>query len=76
MLIVPAPNGFTYVIRGGDVVISHHGRVATTLRGQRAADFLHEVGTGDDQELMARLTGNYRRGNERQARNHPRNRGR
>ncbi len=25
-------------------------------------------------KLMARLTGNYRRGNERQARNHPRNR--
>ena len=32
--------------------------------------------TGDPQELMARLTGNYRRGNERQARQHPRNRSR
>ena len=29
----------------------------------------------DAQELMARLTGNYRRGNERTARQHPRNRG-
>ncbi len=28
---------------------------------------------GDPQEVMARLTGNYKRGNERTARNHPRN---
>lgn len=73
---MPGPDGFTYVVRGSDVVISHHGRVATTLRGARAVDFLRDVESADDQELMARLTGNYRRGNERQARNHPRNRGR
>lgn len=60
--------------RGGEVVISHHGRVATTLRGRRAADFLEDVEDEDAQELMARLTGNYRHGNERRARNHPRNR--
>ena len=59
---------------GDDVVISHHGRAVTTLRGARAAAFLEDVELGDDQELMARVTGNYRRGNERQARNHPRNR--
>jgi hypothetical protein len=35
---------------------------------------LEEVGEGDGQELMARLTGNYKRGNERLARQHPRNR--
>jgi hypothetical protein len=28
---------------------------------------------GNEQELMARLTGNYKRGNERVARTHPRN---
>jgi hypothetical protein len=28
----------------------------------------------DEQELMARVTGNYRRGNERASRDHPRNR--
>lgn len=49
--------------KNGDVVISHHGRVATTLRGRRA--------DGDGQELMARLAGNYKRGNERDSRNHP-----
>ncbi|GMA41280.1 hypothetical protein [Mobilicoccus caccae] len=73
---MPAPEGFAYVVRGADVVISHHGRPVTTLRGRRAAAFLDDVEREDPQELMARLTGNYRRGNERQARNHPRNRGR
>ena len=70
---MPRPTGFAYVVRGGDVVITHHDKVATTLRGRRAADFLDDVEAGDAQELMARLTGNYRRGNERQARRHPRN---
>lgn len=59
----------------GEVVVLHHGRRATTLRGDRAAAFLVDVESGDPQELMARLTGNYRRGNERTARRHPRNAG-
>lgn len=58
---VPRPHGFDYVLRGDDVVISHHGRVASTLRGPRARAFLDEVNDQDPQELMARLTGNYRR---------------
>ena len=62
---MPRPTGFAYVVRGGDVVITHHDKVATTLRGRRAADFLDDVEAEDAQELMARLTGNYRRGNER-----------
>ena len=67
--------GFDWLERkNGDVVITHHGRTAATLRGRRAAEFLDDVGGSHDQELMARLTGNYRRGNERQSRNHPRNR--
>jgi hypothetical protein len=69
--------GFDFQVRAdGSVVITHHGRVATTLRGQRAEAFLAEVEGGDGQELMARVTGNYKHGNERQARNHPRNRNR
>lgn len=71
---MPGPEGFDYVVRGDQVVISHQGRAATTLRGWRAQEFLDDVQSQDPQELMARLTGNYRRGNERQARNHPRNR--
>lgn len=73
---MPGPDGFDYMERGGDVVITHRGKPATTLRGAKAAAFLEDVEQENPQELMARLTGNYRRGNERQARNHPRNRGR
>ena len=43
--------------KNGDVVIAHHGRVATTLRGDRADQFVEDVVDGDEQELMARLTG-------------------
>ncbi|MBC9733615.1 hypothetical protein [Nocardioides marmotae] len=68
------PEGFAYVRRGdGSVVVTHHGRVAATLRGGRAAEFLAEV-EDDPQLAMARWTGNYRHGNERTARQHPRNR--
>lgn len=70
--------GFGYRIRkSGEVEIVHRGRVASTLRGADADDFLAEVEGGDEasaQQLMARITGNYKRGNERQASQHPRNR--
>lgn len=69
-----SPEGFEYVRRAdGSVVITHHGRVAAKLRGGRAAEFLAEV-EDDPQLVMARWTGNYRHGNERVARQHPRNR--
>ncbi|MFJ8081736.1 hypothetical protein ACIQ6Y_14100 [Streptomyces sp. NPDC096205] len=74
---MPAPSGFTYSSHGdGSVVITHRGRRAATLRGDRAARFLDEVGAGDAQLVMARWTGSYKFGNERTARDHPRNRGR
>ena len=67
-------DGFDFdVRRDGTVVITHHGRRATVLRGARAEEFLVEV-DDDPQGVMARWTGNYKRGNERQARQHPRNR--
>ena len=69
-----APSGFDWSEqKNGDIVITHNGRTAATLRGARAAEFVRECDQGDDQELMARLTGNYKRGNERKARDHPRN---
>lgn len=61
----------------GEVVIHHRGRLATTLRAAAAEVFLAEIDGADfaeQQQLMARVTGNYRRGNERLAKNHPRNR--
>lgn len=70
-----APEGFAWQRRkNGDIVITHRGAVATVLRGTKAANFAADAETGDDQALMARVTGNYKRGNERQARDHPRNR--
>jgi hypothetical protein len=74
---VPAPDGFAWTQRkNGDVVITHQGRLAATLRGDCADEFIDDVGDSSDQELMARLTGNYKRGNERQGRDHPRNKDR
>ena len=68
------PQGFAYAVRGNDVVLTHRGAPATVLRGRRAQDFLSAVADGaEPQPLMARLTGSYRRGNERAARQHPRN---
>lgn len=63
-----APSGFAFTVRGSAVHITHDGRAATTLRGDAARRFLADVESGDPQLLMARVTGNYRRGNERTAR--------
>ena len=61
-----APSGFAFTTRkNGDVVITHHGRQAAVLRGVAARSFLDRIETGDKQEVMARVTGNYKRGNER-----------
>ena len=59
--------------RGDTVVVAHHEKKAVTLRGSAAADFLDDVG-GEMRQVMARATGDYKRGNERTARDHPRNR--
>ena len=74
---MPEPSGFRFEHRDdGTVLIIHRGRHASTLRGARATEFLDEVAAGDPQLVMARWTGNYKRGNERTAKEHPRNRGR
>jgi hypothetical protein len=59
--------GFTFEVRkSGEIVIRHHGRLAAVLRGRTADRFLTEMNGGTDQQArMARLTGNYKRGNER-----------
>ena len=70
--------GFSYLAtKRGEVFVRHHGRWAATLRGTVASDFLLEAegaGFAEQQQIMARITGNYRHGNERLAKNHPRNR--
>lgn len=70
--------GFSFRRRkNGDVEILHFGRLAATLRGRDADVFVADAGGGasaEAQQLMARLTGNFKRGNERLASRHPRNR--
>jgi hypothetical protein len=59
---------FAWMRRGDEVLITHQGRRAALLRGAAAAHFLERVARVDEggaQQLMARVTGNFKRGNER-----------
>ncbi|MBA3365970.1 MAG: hypothetical protein H0U03_09325 [Actinobacteria bacterium] len=60
---------FSYAsTKDGTVLISWRRRPATTLRGRRARRFLLDAERLDEdglQLLMARVTGNFKRGNER-----------
>ncbi len=54
--------------KGGRVRISFHGRVVVTLAGVDAERFLSRASDADEQRLqllMAKATGNFKRGNER-----------
>ena len=57
--------------KDGLVRISWQGKVVTTLAGDRATRFLEQVEHADEdaeQLLLARVTGNFKRGNERSRR--------
>lgn len=59
--------GFEYTVRkNGQVVVTHFGRRAAVLRGLKAERFLEQLKVNDPQQLMARVTGNYKRGNEKE----------
>jgi hypothetical protein len=67
--VQPGDTPFSYATRAdGTVVISYHAAPVTILRGKAAARFATRM-TGADadaaQQLMARATGNFKRGNER-----------
>lgn len=69
--------GFTCQRTKEGCSVFHHGRFAATLRGAAASRLeaaLADTDSAKQQRLMAKLTGNYKRGNERRARKHPRNR--
>ena len=54
--------------KSGEVMISRGGRVVVTLGGKRAEALLKSIEKADDagtQLLLAKATGNYKRGNER-----------
>jgi hypothetical protein len=61
--------GFSWArTKDGRVRISREHRVVTTLAGAAAERFVDRIVGADDagaQQLMARATGNYKRGNER-----------
>ena len=62
---------FSYAIRSdGSIVIRYHAAPVTILRGKSAERFVARATTADAagaQQLMARATGNFKRGNERDA---------
>ena len=63
----PAPFSFR-ATKDGRVFVSWHGRPVVTLAGARAAAFLQDIagaGEAEAQLIMARGTGNFKRGNER-----------
>lgn len=54
--------------KDGQVLVSRGGRLVTTVRGPAAAALLGRLERADEdgaQQLLARATGNYKRGNER-----------
>ncbi len=54
--------------KDGRVVVTWYGRPVTTLAGQEAQRFLAKIADLDDhatQLVMARVTGNFKRGNEK-----------
>ena len=60
---------FSYrATKDGKVFLSWQGRRVVTLAGARAARFRADVADADDERaqiVMARSTGNFKRGNER-----------
>ena len=57
---------FSYrATKDGSVLIDWQGRTVTTLRGEDARRFLRRAEREDEQALMQRATGNFKRGNER-----------
>ncbi len=67
---------FSYATRAdGSVVISYRTAPVTILRGRSAERFAARVSEADAagaQQLMARATGNFKRGNERAGKRSPR----
>jgi len=62
---------FSYrATKNGTVLISWQGKQVTTLNGKQAERFLTRIAGLDDraaQLVMAKVTGNFKRGNERLA---------
>jgi hypothetical protein len=58
------------VTKDGQVLVSRAGRLVMTVRGAAASRLVDKLSGADEdeaQQLLARATGNYKRGNERHA---------
>lgn len=64
---------FTYrVSKDNKIFISWHGKQVTILSGKESAKFLARISGANFQEaqlIMAKITGNFKRGNEKTAKN-------
>jgi hypothetical protein len=59
--------GFSFVERkSGEIQISRWGTPVTTLRGPATARYKRLLERLGEQQAMARVTGDYRRGNEQE----------
>jgi hypothetical protein len=60
---------FSYQARAdGSILVRYHAAPVTVLRGRAAERFATRIASADAgaaQQLMARVTGNFKRGNER-----------
>lgn len=58
------------ITKDGRILVSRGGRMIVTIAGSQAERLVGLLGEDEreDQELLARATGNYRRGNERRGR--------
>ncbi|MCB0751870.1 MAG: hypothetical protein KDC52_10380 [Ignavibacteriae bacterium] len=69
--------GFTFIKnKKQEIIINRYGNKITVLRNKKALEFIEDIkflNFEDQQQLIARLTGNYKRGNEKQAKKHFRN---
>lgn len=55
----------------GAVLISYNGKIVATLRGKDAGKFLSKASSADEQSeqlLMAKATGHFKHGNEKNGR--------
>jgi hypothetical protein len=69
--------GFGYrVTKSGGLLIMRNGKLLSTVSGSKAETLIGQLNAlafAEQQQFLARQTGNYKRGNERQSKNHPRN---
>ncbi len=68
--------GFSFKQEAGTVVFYRRGKKIKQISGLEALKFLDSTYRESEENIqiqIAKLTGNYKRGNERFAKNHPRN---